>query len=189
MRRSRKGPATFPALVRKFMDCHGDPRRSFRLLRNHPALLGTHTISHLERDVYSMLLQAQPGVHSNRHVYGIICTAALLEMCAGQPQLEMQKRVERLAHRCKKTCRAYSEHVVAMCDRIMQKLDDTRASCSSKEQTRQQRRARIRFRRGGVVINSEKCNPDKELLDTMSFEKVDVALRKMSLEDREPALD
>ncbi|KAM3557475.1 hypothetical protein ARSEF4850_005039 [Beauveria asiatica] len=97
-----------------------DSDHSSTVARNSPALLYTNTISLLEREAYRLLPEIQLDLRSKRQVCRIISAAALLKICAGKSQPEVQKIVERFTSLCMETTLEHLEHALKICDRIQQ---------------------------------------------------------------------
>ncbi|KAM3438223.1 hypothetical protein NHJ13734_004308 [Beauveria thailandica] len=116
---SRKAPVDYDTLG-TFVACHCQPDWSFEFLKNNPALLDTNTILLLEREAYGLLPEIQLDLHSKHYVCRIISAAALLKICAGKSQPEVQKIVERFTSLCMETTLEHLQHAWKICDRIEQ---------------------------------------------------------------------
>ncbi|KAM3466521.1 hypothetical protein NHJ6243_000904 [Beauveria neobassiana] len=113
-------------MVREFVDCYWQWSWNFELLMYDPTLLDTNTISNLEREAYNLLLKTQLDSEKMHDVLSTINAAALLNMCAGKPQPEVQELLNRFAFACKETIREHLKYALEICDRIIeQRFDQT----------------------------------------------------------------
>lgn len=158
------------------------------MLKRHPHLRGKQTRLLLEQDAAWLLLPTCPGERHRSRAFGMIRAAALLEMCAGRPDRDVRRRIFALARSCKKTCQEHQARAEAIYLRIMRQCAEERMR-KEKHALRRHGRVRVKFRRGNVALNYEQRDLDRELLARMPFEEVNAALRGMSLEEREAALD
>ncbi|TQV95028.1 hypothetical protein IF1G_06015 [Cordyceps javanica] len=199
-RHSGKSPmASSSTLARQFVRCYWQPSRGFPLLKKHPHLCDEQTRLLLERDACRLLLPACPEERDQSRAFSIICAAALLEMCAGRPAREVRRRVAGLAGTCERTreehlrrARDIFARIMRVCAAERKARARTAQQAAERARGRHGRRVRVKFHRGGVALNYEQQrDPDRTTtpLETMSLEEASEALRGMSLEDREAALD
>lgn len=177
MRPAEKTSSALPAIAQRFVRCYWQPARSLALLQRHPRLCDQQTRSLLERDAHRLL--RCPEAHSHARALSIVCAVALLEMCAGRPPREVRRHLAGLTDSGGKTCQEHRMRAQAILARLL-------SGCEAERQTR--RRVRVKFRRGAVALNYEQRDLDRRL-ETMSFDEASETLRRMSLEEREAALD